>query len=107
MARSRAFSILLLKDGYDSTTALKDDNTLIESVPASNLPPGATLFVLDGAPRPPWWKSYFGVQRDLLQASKGALVFLPVEGRVFALAFGHVAHNLRDESYEYLSLIHI
>lgn len=60
-----------------------------------------TLFILDGAPRPPWWKSYFGVQWDLLQASKGALVVLPVDGRVVALAFGHVAHNLKDESYEY------
>jgi uncharacterized protein (TIGR04141 family) len=59
------------------------------------------LFILDGTPQPPWWKSYFGVQRDLLQTSKGALVFLPVEGRVLALAFGHVAHNLKDESYEY------
>lgn len=101
MARSRAFSILLLKKGYDSTTALKDDNRLIESVPASKLPTSAKLFILDGAPQSPWWKSYFGVQRDLLQAIKGALVLLPVGGRVLALAFGHVAHNLKDESYEY------
>ncbi|WP_158633081.1 DUF6119 family protein [Amycolatopsis sp. WAC 01376] len=101
MARSRAFSIFLLKDGFDATTALKDDNPLIESVPASNLPVGATLFVLDGPARPPWWKSYFGVQRELFQASKGALVFVPIAGRVCVLAFGHVSHNLRDESYEY------
>ncbi|WP_116052052.1 DUF6119 family protein [Amycolatopsis palatopharyngis] len=101
MARSRAFSIFLLKEGFDSTTALREENRLIESVPASNLPTGATLFVLDGPARPPWWKSYFGVERDLFQASKGALVFVPIADRVCVLAFGHVSHNLRDESYEY------
>jgi uncharacterized protein (TIGR04141 family) len=35
------------------------------------------------------------------QETKGAMVFLPIEGRVFVLCFGHVAHNLTDESYEY------
>ncbi|GLS42565.1 hypothetical protein GCM10007884_05500 [Methylobacterium brachythecii] len=36
-----------------------------------------------------------------MQVSKGALVFLPVEDRCFALSFGHVSHNLLDTSYEY------
>ncbi|WIY02946.1 TIGR04141 family sporadically distributed protein [Amycolatopsis mongoliensis] len=101
MARSRDFSIFLLKDDYDATTALKDDHKLIEAVPATRLPSEASLFVLDGQPRAPWWKTYFGVDRELWQASKGALVFLPVADRVCVLAFGHVSHNLRDESYEY------
>ena len=101
MTQSREFSIFLLKENYDAATAVRDDTKMIESVPATNLPPGATLLVRDGELRMPWWKSYFGVQRDLLQSSKGALIFLPVSNRVFALAFGHVAHNLRDESYEY------
>lgn len=101
MTQSREFSIYLLKETYDASSAVRDDTKMIESVPAANLPPGATLLVMDGEFRTPWWKAYFGVQRDLLQASKGALIFLPVNDRVFALAFGHVAHNLRDESYEY------
>src|SRR5690606_34621386 len=65
------------------------------------LPENATLFVLDSAPREPWWKSYFGVTMPLNQVSKGALIFLPVGDRCFALSFGHVAHNLKDTSYEY------
>ena len=32
---------------------------------------------------------------------KGAIVFLPVKDRVFALTFGHTYHSLKEESYEY------
>ena len=52
-------------------------------------------------PRDPWWKGYFGVRKPLRQVTKGALVFLPVGDRRFALSFGFVFHNLKDESYEY------
>jgi uncharacterized protein (TIGR04141 family) len=43
----------------------------------------------------------FQRRENLTQVNKGALVFLPVGGRCFALSFGHVAHNLIDSSYEY------
>lgn len=101
MAKSRAFSIYLLKQGYDAANALRKDHALDDDIGAQGLPEGATLFVLDGDPRPPWWKSYFNVEKNLTQVNKGALVFLPVGGRCFALSFGHVAHNLIDFSYEY------
>ena len=101
MAKSRAFSIYLLKEGYDAANALREHHALDDDIGAQDLPEGATLFVLDSDPRPPWWKSYFNVEKNLTQVNKGALVFLPVGGRCFALSFGHVAHNLIDSSYEY------
>jgi uncharacterized protein (TIGR04141 family) len=101
MSKSRSFSIYLLKQGYDASNALKDDHALDGDVGASELPEGASLFVLDNPPREPWWKGYFGLAKPLTQASKGALVFLPVGQRCFALSFGHVFHNLKEESYEY------
>lgn len=101
MAKSRAFSIYLLKEGYDAANALREDHALDTNIGAQGLPEGATLFVLDSDPRPPWWKSYFNVEKNLTQVNKGALVFLPVGVRCFALSFGHVAHNLIDSSYEY------
>ncbi|MER9094385.1 TIGR04141 family sporadically distributed protein [Mesorhizobium sp. M0700] len=101
MSKSRSFSIYLLKPGFDQANALVDDHPLDAEVQAGFLPEGATLFVLDSDPRPPWWRGYFGVQKNLDQVSKGAFVFLPIGGRCFALSFGHVAHNLRDTSYEY------
>ena len=50
-AKSRSFSIYLLKLGYDASNALKGDHTLDNEVVASKLPAGASLFVLDSAPR--------------------------------------------------------
>ncbi|MDO8876200.1 MAG: TIGR04141 family sporadically distributed protein [Pseudolabrys sp.] len=101
MSKSRSFSIYLLKKDFDATNALKDDHRLDDQVEAEGLPEGASLFVLDSPPRPPWWKDYFRIDKILNQASKGALIFLPVDERCFALSFGHVSHNLKDASYEY------
>lgn len=101
MAKTRSFSIFLLKEGFDDSNALKEDNNLKSDFVGDNLPEGAVLFVLDNNPRAPWWRSYFGLEQDLSQVSKGALVFVPAKGRWFALSFGHVSHNLKDVSYEY------
>jgi len=102
MAQSRSFSIFLLKQEYDAKNSLKDGHPLGKAVEkASALPEGATLFVLDKAPFSPWWKDYWGIQQDLKQVLKGAIVFLPVGGRCFAITFGHTYHNLKEGCYEY------
>ncbi|QBR69980.1 sporadically distributed protein, TIGR04141 family [Beijerinckiaceae bacterium] len=100
MGKSHPFSIYLLKSGYDATNSLKQDHSL-GSAAAAELPANATLYILDSDPKPPWWKDFFGVQADLWQEHKGALVFLPVADRYFALSFGQVFHHLNDEAYEY------
>jgi uncharacterized protein (TIGR04141 family) len=101
MTKTRSLSIYLLKEGFHAANALKADNGLKADVAGTNLPAVASLFVLDNLPREPWWKSFFGIVAPLQQASKGALVFLPVGDHCFALSFGHVSHNLKDSSYEY------
>lgn len=101
MAKKRSFSIYLMKHGFDAANSLKADSRLIPDVPATRLPARAQLFLLDPVPYSPWWKGYFGVERELTQAHKGAVVFLPVRDRWCALVFGHVAHNLKDDCYEY------
>ena len=101
MSKSHSFSIYLLKKGYDDKNSLKKDHLLEKGVKATNLPKRSTLFVLDSRPRKPWWKSYFGISKGLNQASKGALIFLPVGGRCFALSFGYVFHNLEETAYEH------
>jgi uncharacterized protein (TIGR04141 family) len=100
VSKSRPFSIYLLKPEYHAANSLVDDHKLGE-VAAGTLPEGASLFILDGQPSDPWWQSYFGVQMVLKQASKSALLFMPVDDRCFALSFGHAHHSLRDESFEY------
>jgi uncharacterized protein (TIGR04141 family) len=99
--KSRPFSIYLLKQDFDVTNALTDDHNLLEAVGATKLPEGSKLYILDAQGKRPWWHDYFGVQEDLWQQLKGALLFLPVGGRHFALSFGQVFHHLKDEAYEY------
>ena len=101
MGKSRSFSIYLLKKGFDATNTLKEDSALKDGVDANDLPEGASLYVLDSQEKPPWWKNYFGIRKELKQTLKGAIVFLPVNIRTFAITFGHVFHNLKPESYEY------
>lgn len=100
--KSRNFSIYLLKEDYDSTNALKEEHGLEEITQESlNLPDGAVLYLSDSPANDPWWKSYWGITRSLKQVLKGAIIFLPVKGRNFAITFGHTYHKLEDTSYEY------
>lgn len=99
--KSRPFSIYLLKPGFDATNALADDHSLLKARDAAHIPEGSTLYILDAQSKRPWWRDYFGIQENLWQQFKGALLFLPVEKRCFALSFGQVFHHLRDEAYEY------
>lgn len=101
MGKSRPFSIYLLKQGCGPTDSLKEDHKLDSAVAATKLPEGAQLYVLDAPETDVWWTGYFGVKATIQQASKGALVFLPIEHRWFALSFGRVYQKLRDDCYEH------
>ncbi|HEY4225579.1 MAG TPA: DUF6119 family protein [Pseudolysinimonas sp.] len=99
--KTRPFSVYLLKAAYDATNALSGESRLSPPVKASDIPKGSVLHVLDGAPREPWWRLYFGVADPLTQSTKGALLFVTAGKRTFAICFGNTAHNLENESYEY------
>lgn len=99
--KTRPFSIYLLKVGYNSHNSLKLEHGLASDFQAANLPDGSSLFISDKFETTPWWVSYFNIAGNITQKNKGALIFLPVRDRVFALCFGHVYHNLLDISYEY------
>lgn len=100
MSKTKPFSIYLLKNGFDHTNSLKEEHSL-EDAEATDLPEGAQLYILDTPARPPWWKQFFGIEKELFQATKGALIFIGVGNRTFAISFGHVYHHLNDYSYEY------
>ena len=99
--KSQPFSIYLLKSGYNATNSLRLDHNLTSTIAAKALPEGASLCVLDAMPTQPWWRAYFEIEAKLPQNRKGALVFLPVEDKWFALTFGSVYHNLIDEAIEH------
>lgn len=98
--KSRPFSIYLLRENYDANNSLADDHDL-EPAQANHVPEGAVVYLLDADRKRPWWRSYFGIEDDIWQEFKGALLFLPVGERHFAICFGQVHHNLKDVAYEY------
>ncbi|MYD15235.1 MAG: hypothetical protein F4107_03145 [Gemmatimonadetes bacterium] len=100
MGSSHYFSIYLLKPAYNTSSALRDDHDLVPNVTADRLPQGASLYLSEKIPRQVWWKKYFGIDRDLKQAFKGALVFVPASERIFAFSFGRAYHSLKNASYE-------
>lgn len=102
MAKSRGFSIYLLKADFSADNALKEDHNLeLIEEEDTNLPEGSVMYIADRPSNAPWWKNYWGIQQDLLQVQKGALTFLPVNDRWIVLTFGMTHHKLKDNSYEY------
>lgn len=102
MAKSRAFSIYLLKEAFSAENALKDDHNLeLLEEEDTNLPEDSIMYIADRPGNAPWWKNYWGIEQDLYQAQKGALVFLPIDNRWIVLTFGMTYHQLKDNCYEY------
>ena len=102
MAKSKNFSVYLLKQGFNAENALKDDHRLIRlDEEGTNIPNGGVMYYGQSQVTPPWWKSYWGINQELRQSSVGAIVFLPVNDRWFAVTFGSSYHNLKEKSYEY------
>jgi uncharacterized protein (TIGR04141 family) len=101
MKSAKPFSIFLLKDGFSAASSLEDGHSLQSVNVPDGLPTDSALFLLDTPPKFPWWREYFGITQNIKQESKGALLFLPVGGRVFAVSFGMVFHHLNNYAYEY------
>ena len=102
MAKSRNFSVYLLKNGFNAHNSLKEGhhlNLLRET--DTSIPVGGIMYYGQNPTKSPWWKEYWGISQDLRQTSVSAIVFLPVRDRWFALTFGASYHNLRENSYEY------
>ena len=95
--KSHNFTIYLLKNGFDASNSLVSGHGLKETpTQLSN----AIFYLMDVEPTPPWWKKYLSIEDNLKQVLKGGILFLTVENRCFAIAFGHVGHKLEDKAYE-------
>lgn len=102
MAKSRSFSIYLLKENFTPINSLKEGHSLeLLQEDNTNLPEHAIMYISDKQANAPWWKSYWGINKNLFQTQKGALIFLKVNDNWIVLTFGSTYHQLKDESYEY------
>ena len=102
MAKSRNFSVYLLKKGFDAQNSLKEEHHLTPLNEAdTNIPAGGIMYYGQNQTKSPWWKEYWGISQNLQQTSVSAIVFFPVNDRWFAVTFGASYHNLKENSYEY------
>ena len=102
MGKSRSFSIYLLKETFRPDNSLKEDHGMckVEETEAK-LPSDAIMYIADNNGSQPWWKEYWGIQKDLRQVLKGALLFIPINERWMVMTFGMTYHQLKDNAYEY------
>jgi len=101
MSKSNPFSIYLLKKSFDAENSIKEDCLNRVKEVETNLPDSTKFLLSDTPAKQPWWKDYFDIDQNITGKSNGAIVFYPLNRRVFALTFGHVIHNLKKECYEY------
>ena len=102
MAKSRNFSVYLLKREFNADNALKDEINLTRLTENdTKIPEGGVMYVGQSPIKQPWWKEYWGINQELKQSSASAIVFLPVNDRWFAITFGASYHNLKEKAYEY------
>lgn len=100
---SRTVSVYLLKEEIaDYEDALKDNIAFTRIDPEDGDENGAALFIKPSFKNPPRWQALLNEAFDLTQVDLGvksssAVLFLTVEGRQFALAFGH-GHAMLDDA---------
>ena len=101
MSKARNFSVFLMKEGRTVDDLFAEDRVYDGERNLDALPEGASFFLIENAPRSPWWKEYFHVGDDITQQQHGAIFVCPAGGRVFCICFGMVSHYLNDDAYEY------
>ncbi|HGM5581261.1 TPA: DUF6119 family protein [Pseudomonas putida] len=106
----RTLSVRLLRSDYEADEALKEEyisGARRNRLTRSDWPgvEGAHLLVGQIFTSRPGWISFVeeqvGAQPDNLIASgAGAVLFLPVDDRIFAICFGHIHMALEEEAFE-------
>lgn len=100
---SRTISVFLLKDDVaDYEDALKDNIAFTLIDPNDDGDARAALFIKPSFKNPPRWQTLLNDAFDLATVDLGvksssAVLFLTVENRKFALAFGH-GHSMIDDA---------
>lgn len=109
MGKMRTLNIRLLRKGraieeaFTDTFAPGAERALQQR--AWNGIEGAQVFVGQIYSNPPGWRSFiaegFGeVPEGLFTGGAGAVIFVPVGGRVATICFGHVHIALNDDAFE-------
>lgn len=96
---ARSMSIYLLKPGVTVEDALRDGRDYEEVAAPHGVIAGLRVFLKPGAPNPPWWKDYLGIDDAVFQQSSSATAFVKHGKRTMVLTFGAGQHLLKDDAY--------
>lgn len=115
----QSFSIYLLKEGYTPNNCFEDHyldkktdkslELLSENIWDNQKIPEAMLYLQNSFRKPPVWKDYFGIKKDIQIESQGSILILPIEiknndqiiTRYFAITFGHSYHAIKKSAIDY------
>lgn len=106
MSRNRSFSVYLLKGEFNSLDDIEErkilrDRENLTKVDGTKLPDDTELYIVNTEPKKAWWVDYFGIQKNLTQVTKSAVLFILVRPHCFALTLGYGGTKIDDESYHY------
>ena len=102
MSDSNSFSIYLLKERFNSNNfdeVLRRKKALTE-IPATNIPANAKMYYQVSKSSVPEWTSYWGADIKKENQMICALIFYPVNDRVFVFSYGYAFVFLRDNAIE-------
>ncbi|HDZ6813106.1 TPA: TIGR04141 family sporadically distributed protein, partial [Mannheimia haemolytica] len=106
----QSFSIYLLKENFNESNSIKGKYKhqlikLSEKEWDNQELPDASLYLQVNEPKPPVWKNYFNITKDIQNQSQGSVLFIPIsaqgQSRYFAITFGHTYHALLKQSIDH------
>ena len=100
MSDSNSFSIYLLKDNYNSTNFKNAMRKELKEISAQNIPSNAKMFFHASDSNVPEWANYWGANISKKNLMLCALIFYPVNNRVFVFSYGYAFVFLRDDAIE-------
>lgn len=91
----QTFSIYLLKNGYNDTNCFKTQykerlEKLERNQWNNNTIEDASLFLQKNIPKPPAWKDYFGISKEINNELQGSIFIIPIKQKIFLYFLGLV-----------------
>lgn len=96
MAKSRKFSVRLLKSGINFEDAYKEDANLILISKDDTY----TVYITQKTRNIPWWKNYLEISSNLVNQSNSAILTIKANDRTFVYTFGFAYNKLKQECFE-------
>lgn len=96
MAKTRKFSVRLLKSGKTFKESHKQDFDFCEI----SRDDAFATYISYGKETHPWWRSFLGIKKDLLNKSNAAILTVKAKDRIFVYTFGSAHNQLKQECFE-------